>query len=89
MTWLKDNDPRHPARYLYVTEKVLIWLRCLGVQDAKAGHGSYEDDVRVRRTTVQAGRVHTDGKTRRSGYDVVPTAKVPRWAVKAVLRRNE
>lgn len=84
-TWLRDNDRRHPERYLKVLSSNTTHVTCLAVQDVKLGHGALEDDVKVSKTSVSIRRIHPAGVARHYDYNVV--TDVPLWAAAMVARR--
>lgn len=62
---LKDNDPRSSHRVLTITSLGLVTVA--GLQSVRAkGMSGPEVSIATR-------RIHTDGKPRRSGFDLVPS----------------
>lgn len=57
---IRDNDPRMPGRFLVVKE---VEATCVWAQ-ATRGTGKFH--------RVSLKRIHTDGKPRKSGFDLLP-----------------
>lgn len=61
---IKDNDPRMPERVLTITAIGLRTERGIENVRAKTRYSSREFSISTR-------RIHTDGKPRRSGFDLM------------------
>lgn len=58
---IRDNDPRMPGRFL---EVVNVYSKFVSAGNPRATVPSYE--------FVPIKRIHTDGKPRKSGFDLLP-----------------
>jgi hypothetical protein len=61
---IKDNDPRMPNRVLIITA---IGVRTAhGIESVRAKSPYHKQEFRI-----SAKRIHTDGKPRRGGFDLL------------------
>jgi len=61
---LKDNDPRMAGRFLTITAIGVVGI--YGAESVRAkSHASGQE------VSISTRRIHTDGKPRRSGFDLV------------------
>lgn len=64
---LKDNDPRMPGRVLIITSIGLRTER--GIESVRAKSPWHKQEF-----SISTKRIHTDGKPRRGGFDLIPAA---------------